>query len=188
MVPIHEIISGLNARLLGGDSSSLVGDADADGGAVSRRNGCMCQRWNAETNDWGPVSPFWKKETNIKLIDLIVFNFPHSEQAGRATKLVQALFKQVRTCIDHERVSPAIVVEMRLRIQARQTHIRSLYKHEETAELTNFKLVGCWDSDLEHWESLGYCHKWTKKNETCRDLVQNCQVWRWMPVEACTKG
>ena len=167
---VNEIICGLNSRLLGN-----VDD-------------CPCQRWNAEKQEWENISQFWHRndETenrNDRKFDLIIFNFPHSDQAGRAAKLVRALFKQLRICIRDERLSPSVVLEMRLRTLESdpklRKNIRASYNHLEAAEESQFKLIGCWDSDLNRWEKFGYQHKWTRRNASCRDLIESCKVWRW---------
>lgn len=163
LAPVKEILSGLNARLLG----------DKD---------CTCQRWNAEKQKWDAPSQFWQDPPKF---DLIIFNFPHSDQAGRATKLIKALFKQIRICISDDRLRDDIVLEMRLRFLEMdpklKKNIRSHYKHEEAAEENQFELVGCWESDLDRWEKLGYQHKWTKRNASCRDVGLACKIWRWTP-------
>ena len=156
---VKEIMCGLNARQLGQPS-------------------CTCKRWDDRTKGWEDPSPFWNDRTKF---DLIVFNFPHSDQAGRAAKLVRALFKQIRICVDDGRLPPAIVLEMRLRLPS-GTNIRSLYKHEEAAEESQFELIGTWPSDLQRWERLGYQHKWTRRDATCRDIGLRSQVWRWKPI------
>lgn len=163
LASVKEIISGLNARVLGDQS-------------------CICQRWNQHTQEWDPPSKFWRDSS---CFDLIIFNFPHSDQAGRAAKLIKALFKQIRICINDERLNPTVVVEMRLRVLEKDPHlkksIRSYYKHEESAEASHFKLIGCWDGDLNRWEKFGYQHKWTRRNASCRDVGNACKVWRWEP-------
>ena len=157
----------------------------------------QCQRWNAEKQDWDDFhTPFWqnhhssKQNTstidNYQEYDLIIFNFPHSDQAGRATKLVKAQFEQIRICNQKQYLSPNnnITIEMRLRTiptnPALKKNIRSLYNHEEAAKESGFVCVDCWDGDLERWMRWGYEHKRTKKNVTCRDIVMDCKVWRWI--------
>uniref|UniRef100_A0A7S3V422 25S rRNA (uridine-N(3))-methyltransferase BMT5-like domain-containing protein n=1 Tax=Chaetoceros debilis TaxID=122233 RepID=A0A7S3V422_9STRA len=174
---IEEVVCGLNARLLGDKNPTK----------------CKCQRWNKLKKEWDPPASFWEnpyvRDTSNKSLplpfDLIIFNFPHSDQAGRATKLVRALFKQLRICIDEGRLAKTVELEMRLRtIETDPTlkkNIRSFYNHEEAAAESKFELVsgGCWTGDLERWEKLGYRHKWTRKNASCRDMATNCKVWRW---------
>ena len=176
LMAVHEVISDLNARLLG----------DA---------ACTCQRWNDKEQDWDLPSSFWKRDAtnngscngadSSTFFDLIIFNFPHSEQAGRATRLVRALFKQLRICIDDGRLPKNVVLEMRLRrLESDPNHhlkknVRALYNHEEAAEDCQFELIESWPSDLQRWENLGYAHKWTKRNATCRDIGLLCKVWRW---------
>jgi len=209
LIPVKEIICGLNARHLG---NVWTNDATAS----NKTYGPMCQRWNKEEHDWDPPSPFWEKsrdtmnlnnefndapvdvnavlnngnendanaKNNSTFFDLIIFNFPHSEQAGRATKLVMALFKQIRICINDGRLPRTVVLEMRLRFvetnPAWKKNIRSFYHHEESALENQFELIGSpWSSDLQRWEALGYSHKWTKRNATCRDIGLLCKVWRW---------
>ena len=191
--PIKEIACGVNARLLGDPIN------------------CPCERWNPIEKHWDAVSQFWeqdqdqdqdKNKNKIKArsaiistsiststttaFDLIIFNFPHSNQAGRAAKLIKALFKQIRTCIRQRRLPPTIVLEMRLRVlesdPTLKKNIRSSYKHEEAAEDSGFKLLGCWESDLHRWEKFDYQHKWTKRNASCRDVSLACKVWRWTPI------
>jgi hypothetical protein len=163
LAPVKEILSGLNARLLG----------NVD---------CTCHRWNIEKQKWDDPSQFWQESSKF---DLIVFNFPHSDQAGRAEKLIKALFKQIQICIHDERLPKTIVLEMRLRFLETdpklRKNIRAYYKHEEAAEESQFELVGCWESDLDRWEKLGYQHKWTRRNASCRDVGLACKVWRWTP-------
>jgi len=165
LAPVKEIMAGLNARLLG----------DV--------NNCTCQRWNVAIQEWGIPIPFWH-ESSTKF-DLIIFNFPHSDQAGRAAKLVKAFFKQVRICIMNNRLPPTVVVEMRLRTlesdPKRRKNVRTLYRHEEAAAESQFDLIGCWASDLDRWERAGYEHKWSRRNASCRDISQACKVWRWTP-------
>jgi len=179
MEVIKEVICGLNARVLGQTSADL----------------CPCQKWNKVDKCWDPSSPFWNSESGPENVidtyfDLIVFNFPHSEQAGRATKLVRALFKQLRICIDTGRLPGNVVLEMRLRVIESnpnlKKNIRSFYNHEEAAIESGFELIGCWPSDLTRWENLGYRHMWTKKNATCRDIGLNCNVWRWRSAKRDT--
>jgi hypothetical protein len=176
LVVVKEVVCGLNARLLG-DAS------------------CTCQRWNDKEQDWDAPSLFWLPPddankgidaTNKTSFNLIIFNFPHCEQAGRTTRLVRALFKQLRICVDDGRLPKNVVLEMRLRILEsdpnRRKNIRSFYNHEEAAEESRFDSIGSWASDLQKWEALGYAHKWTKKNATCRDIGLLCKVWRWRPA------
>mmetsp|Transcript_28589 Transcript_28589/g.47322 ORF Transcript_28589/g.47322 Transcript_28589/m.47322 type:complete len:262 (+) Transcript_28589:61-846(+) len=174
---VKEVVCGLNARLLG--------DKEA----------CACQRWNNAEQDWDAPSLFWNNKkadaatdstsssSRTTSFDLIIFNFPHCEQAGRTKRLIRALFKQLRICLDDGRLPKNVVLEMRLRIlesdPTRRKNIRSFYNHEEAAEESRFALIGCWPSDLQRWEELGYAHKWTKKNATCRDIGLLCKVWRW---------
>lgn len=170
LTPIKEIACGLNARMLG----NLID--------------CPCQRWNTQEKSWDAVSQFWDQDKNNarSTFDLIIFNFPHSDQAGRAAKLIKALFKQIRICISQRRLPPTIVLEMRLRLVESdpilKKNIRSFYKHEEAAEESGFKLLGCWGSDLHRWEKYDYQHKWTKRNASCRDVSVACKVWRWTPI------
>jgi len=172
---------GLNARLLGDKS-------------------CTWRRWNNGKQGWENPSSFWNVGNddnklnkisnenhyrNKDSIDLIIFNFPHTEQAGRATKLVRALFRQLRICIDDNRLPPNVELEMRLRsletdLNVRKK-IRAFYNHEEAAEESRFELIGNWPSDLKRWEALGYKHKWTRRNATCLGIGDACQVWRWRP-------
>lgn len=173
MNAIREIVCGINVRLLGKTNGKEI---------------CTGQKWNAATNSWDNSSPFWATVRGTKMFDLIIFNFPHSNQAGRAAKLIQAFFKQVRLCVDDLRMSPSVVVEMRLRDQENQSHIRTFYRHIESASSSNFELIGVWESDLAHWEALGYSHKWTKKNQSCRDLGSRSHVWRWKPAESRATG
>jgi hypothetical protein len=170
LVAVKEVICGLNARHLGDAECST----------------CMCQRWNDKEQDWELPSLFWKKAEigNCRngaetAFDLIIFNFPHSEQVGRATRLVRALFKQLRMCIDDGRLPNTVVLEMRLRNVESCRNRRAFYNHEETAEECQFELIGSWPSDLQKWENLGYEHKMTKRNATCRDIGLLCKVWRW---------
>ena len=169
-----DIICGLNARQLGDLK-------------------CSCHRWNMNKKCWDAPSLFWNHTTahNLPKYDLVIFNFPHSDQAGRAAKLIRAFFKQVRICVNDGRLPQTIVVEMRLRILETnpklKRSIRSYYKHEEAAEESQFELIGNWPSDLHRWERLEYSHKWTKKNASCRDMGLNCKVWRWKPVVSSFK-
>ena len=160
---IQEIICGLNCRELSDPA-------------------CTCQRWNPDLNDWDSTSKFWQTHKD-QTFDLIIFNFPHSNQAGRAGKLVRALFKQIRSCVEEGILPTNVVLEMRLRFievdPSRKKHIRAFYNHEEAAQENGFEVIGSWPGDLEHWENLGYRHKMTKKNETCRDINVGSKVWRW---------
>jgi len=171
---VTELMCNLNARRLG---KSHQNDTNNEC--------CMCQRWNSKTHDWDEPSNFWNDSntTNSHKYDLIVFNFPHSDQAGRAGKLIRALFKQLRICIDDNRLPSDVVLEMRLRfiptLEADKKNIRSYYQHEQAAQESQFRLIGTWKGDLEKWEDLGYQHKMTKKNTTCRDIGKDCSVWRW---------
>lgn len=183
MPHIREIMSGLNARLLGLDDASTTSDSTSSSSSC-----CTCHRWNDGSKEFDRhPTPFWNSCSSY---DLIIFNFPHSEQAGRATKLVKALFRQLRTCVNDGRLPPNVMLEMRLRIletdSTRKKHIRSYYNHQEAAEENDFDLAGCWPSDLEMWHELGYQHKWTKKNASCRDMDMNCNVWRWRPKLSAT--
>lgn len=166
---VKEIICNLNARLLGNSRNDT--------------NECMCQRWNAKTHDWDEPSRFWNNSNTSNKYDLIIFNFPHSDQAGRSGKLIRALFKQLRICIDDDRLPPDVVLEMRLRfiptLEADKKNIRSYYNHEQAARESQFRLIGTSKGDLENWEKFGYQHKMTKKNTTCRDIGEDCSVWRW---------
>lgn len=175
---IKEVICSLNARHLG--TLNERGNKRHEDGE-KENHGCTCQRWNANLNGWDDESPFWKNDGDQ--IDLIIFNFPHSDQAGRATKLVKALFKQLRICIDNGKVANHAVLEMRLRTieknPEQKRNIRSSYNHDESAKESGFTCIGCWPSDLNRWEALGYRHKMTKKNETCLDISLDCKVWRW---------
>ena len=73
---VRDVICDLDARRLGTPS-------------------CTCRRWNAPTGGWEDrPSPFWNGcNTGTKGYDLLIFNFPHSDRAGRADKLVRVLFK-----------------------------------------------------------------------------------------------
>ena len=100
--------------------------------------------------------------------------------------MVKALFKQLRICIDDHgggRVAQHVVLEMRLRTietdSIQKRNVRSHYNHEEAAKECGFTCIGSWPGDLQRWEKLGYQHKMTKKNETCRDISLDCKVWRW---------
>lgn len=168
LAPVKEIICGLNARRLG----------DVD---------CTCQRWNAEEQKWDAPSQFWQRDA--PKFDLIIFNFPHSDQAGRAAKLLKATFKQVRICISADRLfGRDVVLEMRLRYLEMdpklRKNIRSHYKQQEAAEENHFEVVGCYESDLDRWERLGYQHKWTRRNASIRDVGLGCKVWRWTPMQS----
>mmetsp|Transcript_5173 Transcript_5173/g.7644 ORF Transcript_5173/g.7644 Transcript_5173/m.7644 type:complete len:191 (-) Transcript_5173:33-605(-) len=169
-----------------GQGKKLAGD---DSNEVGKQHVCTCSRWNISENCWDKPSPFWKNDTSDEdSYDLIIFNFPHSNQAGRATRLVKAFFKQMRICIDAGKLTNDVVIEMRLRtIETNpqyKRNIRSFYCHEESAEECGFICIGCWPSDLQRWEKWGYKHKMTKKNETCRDIGANCKVWRWSSVRS----
>lgn len=197
--PIQDVICGLNARLLGeidyrAKKCKPIHDNDNNClNKVSQTGVCLCHRWNVSQNQWDPESAFWidgdknrKIMSNIGLYDLIIFNFPHSDQAGRASKLVKALFKQLRFCIDSGRVARDMVLEMRLRtIESNPKHrknVRSLYNHEESGNENGFVCIGCWRGDLETWKQYGYEHRMTKKNETCRDINLDCKIWRWRSI------
>jgi len=189
MSPIREIMCGLNARLLGLDDASTgsttTTTTSSSTNTSSSSSCCTCHRWNDGSKEFErQPMPFWNSCSSYSY-DLIIFNFPHSEQAGRATKLVKALFKQLRTCVNDGRLPPNVMLEMRLRIletdSTRRKNIRADYNHQEAAQENDFVLAGCWPSDLEMWHELGYQHKWTKKNASCRDMVMNCNVWRWRP-------
>jgi hypothetical protein len=158
----HQVMTGVNARLLASDE-------------------CTCRRWNATLQTWNEEPTlFWNKDDTF---DLIIFNFPHSKQAGRATRLVRALLKQVRKCVETGKLPLHVVLEMRLRDQTTTRNVRALYKHEEAAKECGFTCVGCFPSDLHKWDSLGYQHVTTKRNATCRDIGNACNVWRW---KCCT--
>ena len=210
---MKEVICGLNARNLGQVDDRKKknifhrqNDNDDEKLNEHRANGqnlelgketvvCPCQRWNVKLSKWDDVSPFWNNNDHWKKdneenfhnqnYDLIIFNFPHSNQAGRATKLVKALFKQLRICIDDDggRVAKHVILEMRLRTiksdPTQRRNIRSSYNHEEAAKECGFTCLGSWPGDLKRWQKLGYQHKMTKKNETCRDINLDCKVWRW---------
>ena len=208
---VKEIICGLNARQLGfadprigikrrrnpnpnPNSNNDQNKEEIERQKEDKRIGCTCQRWDVNLNDWGDFSPFWmtnnrtlsndaKCDDHSKTYDLIIFNFPHSDQAGRATKLVRALFKQIRICINDGKLPKDVVLEMRLRAITKnpkeKRRIRSFYNHEESAEESGFACVGCWSGDLQRWEKWGYQHKRTSKNETCLDIGVHCKVWRW---------
>lgn len=155
-----QVMVGVNARLLASDE-------------------CTCRRWNATLQTWNDESSLFWNDCDDDKFDLIIFNFPHCQQAGRATRLVRALLKQVRACVENGRLPPHVVLEMRLRDQETTRNVRALYKHQEATEEIGFSLVDCFQSDLHYWESLGYQHRTTKRNVTCRDIGSACNVWRW---------
>lgn len=165
------VLAGLNARLLGN----------------IKEHQCTGRPWNADTQTWNAKPTlFWNHlndNNNNDKFDLIIFNFPHSDQAGRAKPLIRALFKQVRLCIEDGRLAVSVVVEMRLRVlesdPTKRKNVRSFYKHEESAEESGFVLIDTWTSDLEYWEALGYQHRTTKRNATCLDIGESCKIWRW---------
>lgn len=180
---VVDVICNLNARHLGEmDGRKMIRDINDQNTKSNESFVCTCQRWNTNHNEWDDPSPFWKDDGKDKY-DLVIFNFPHSDQAGRATRLVKALFKQIRLCIDQGKFASNVVLEMRLRTieinPEKKKNIRSLYNHEEAATESGFVCIGCWPGDLQRWEKFGYQHKMTKKNETCRDINNDCKVWRW---------
>ena len=125
--------------------------------------------------------------------DLIIFNFPHTEKAGRATKLIKALFQQLRKCVDNGRLSQNMILELRLRVEHEigsklQKNLRSQYHHDVAAEQSGFECIGCWPSDLSMWQSLGYQHKWTRRNATCKDMEHDCKVWRYRRRQRGVEG
>jgi hypothetical protein len=168
LAPVKEMVCGLNARRLG----------DVD---------CTCQRWNAEEQQWDAPSQFWQHDA--RKFDLIIFNFPHAESAGRAAKLVKATFKQIRICLSADRLfEPDVVLEMRLRYLEMdpklRKNIRAQYQHQEAAVENEFELLCEYESDLSRWERLGYQHKWTRRNASIRDVGLGCKVWRWTPMQS----
>lgn len=72
-----------------------------------------------------------------------------------------------------------LVVELRLRDMTKLSprKVRVSYQHEEAAQASNFRLLGVYPNDNAHWEFLGYEHRQTKRNASCREMP--CQVWRW---------
>jgi len=65
-------------------------------------------------------------------------------------------------------------------------NVRAAYKHEEAAAESGFALIGVFESDLEHWDRLGYEHRMTRRNANCRGMP--CKVWRWRPQEVENNG
>jgi len=181
-----KIMASVNARSLGKDDAT-----------------CLCERWNGKS--WDAPSSFWEHQqqpTNttdnnnnnnnnhtIVPFDLIIFNFPHTGQCGRAPKLLRALFKQARLCVEQGRLTPNVVIEMRLRDDDAPGHrklTRVAYQHEEAAAYSQFALLGAYESDLDHWHQLGYRHRTTRKNVDCRGMP--CKVWRWCLQESLPKA
>lgn len=149
-----DVVLSLNARLLGEEH-------------------CPCDRWNPATQKWDS-GLFWQEHT---FFDLVIFNFPHSPRHGKTSRLVRALFKQLRICVDDGRLPKNVIIEMRL-IDKHERNVRAQYLHEEAAVESSFELVGTWPSDLETWQKFGYEHRMTRRNASCgRGLP--CRVWRW---------
>jgi len=156
---VQHVMASVDARTLG--------DGDA----------CTCERWNHQSKSFEPSSPFWEHVVALPPFDLLIFNFPHTDKFGKTPNLLHRLFSQLRICISEKRFATNVVVEMRLRDKFPPNRIRVDYKHEEAARENSFEEVGVYENDLRHWEQLGYEHRMTNRNATCRDM--SCQVWRW---------
>lgn len=157
------------------DSMTILAGVDARSLATPE---CSCQEWTQQ--EWSAPHVFWIQDRPC--FDLVVFNFPHTEKHGKASRLVRTLFKQLRLCVHAGQLPPHLVVEMRLRVLRDGKRVRAAYNHEESAAESQFVLIDKQPCDLERWKKLGYTHRMTKKNETCRDI--SCNVWRW---RACSE-
>ena len=162
---VEHIMASVDAKLLGSDCDT-----------------CTCSRWNAETQSFDTsLKSFWETLQHHKtpLMDIIIFNCPHTNKHGKAPLLLRLFFQQIRLCLYQGRVAPHVVVELRLRDlgQLRANSIRVDYQHEHAAHRSHFQLVGVYDNDVPYWETLGYEHRQTRRKATCRGLP--CHVWRW---------
>jgi hypothetical protein len=166
------IVSSLDARVLGDEQN------------------CTCERWNGTSSSWDPPTRFWDntQQNHNTSYDIVIFNFPHTDKNGKAPRLLRALLKQLRQCVQDGRLPSTVVLEMRLRDDedenennTRTNHVRAAYKHEEAAAESMFELIGTFDNDLERWEKLGYEHRMTKRRASCRGLP--CKVLRWRPKQ-----
>ena len=161
---VANVVVSMNCRILGQDA-------------------VPCQRFNPASSDFEPAS-FWPDIlSDDHLFDLVLFNFPHTDQNGKASRLVRALFKQLRMCVDSKRLPPDFTLEMRLRDAGEradgQPRVRAAYFHEEAASESSFTLVGKYPDDLARWKALGYEHTMTKRDATIRGIKGS--VWRWRP-------
>jgi hypothetical protein len=157
--------------------------ASLDAKTLGNEQGCSCAEWNADkkcfqeepTDLWNLLG-----QNHVKPIDLIIFNFPHTDKFGKAPKLLSIFFHQVQLCIQKGLVADNVVVELRLRdlSKLRPGLVRVEYKHEEAAAKSNFTLIGVYDNDLPYWQTLGYEHRMSRRNASCGEGMP-CTVWRW---------
>ncbi|GMH69845.1 hypothetical protein TrST_g4705 [Triparma strigata] len=158
---VSNVLASLNCRILGQDV-------------------VPCQRFNSVSSKFQDCS-FWPDVSDK--FSLIIFNFPHTDQNGKASRLVRALFKQLRICVDDGRLPSDFTLEMRLReFNEREggwTKHRAAYCHEEAAAESSFTPVGKYPDDLRRWQELGYEHTMTKRDAKIRGLTGS--VWRWRP-------
>ena len=176
---VQHILSGVDAKRLG----------DAD---------CSCLPFNAETMSFSApatcTTNFWNllAHVNTPPIDLVIFNFPHTEKFGKAPKLLKRMFAALEQIIllddninknqpqGRRRISQHCVVELRLRDLERCTRkARVDYQQEVAAAASHFSLVGVYNNDLvTAWEPRGYQHCISGQNRSCGRGMP-CEVWRW---------
>jgi len=174
--------------------------ASVDAKQLANVDTCLCEPLIRTQQEgytlFGAAQPFWTIVQDQRPFDLVIFNCPHTDQWGKAPRLLKFFFAQLRQCILNDSMSMMtsdLVVELRLRDLTRLSarKVRMSYQHEEAAYAANFRLLGVYPNDNKHWEALGYEHKQTKRNVSCRNLP--CQVWRWhydcttATAEAATK-
>ena len=169
--PIHHIMAGVDAKMLG-----LLD--------------CPCSRWNSDSQAFDQPALFWDilRDCETPPFDLVIFNCPHTDKRGKAARLLRMFFQQIRACVQDGRMAPEVSVELRLRDleQLRPTLKRVDYEQDDAARRSDFLFVGTYPNDNAVWEGLGYEHKMTRRNATCRGLP--CKVWRWKCIKQTDSG
>ena len=206
---VRHILASVDAKKLAGTAVSTNNNKQQqqqpNGGDSD--SGCLCERWNCETQAWDAPTPLWTtvsfQQHNtassirppLPVIDLLIYNFPHTDKRGKTSKLVHKLFAQLQHCCLDSRsgISSELVVELRVRdlTQLSRRKIRGRYGHHEAAAHANFVPLLVPPppiNDIPYWEAFGYEHRMTNRNATCRGLP--CQVWRWQyhPSSNTTKN
>jgi hypothetical protein len=163
-----KLLESKNVRMLQGVDATRLSECDI-----------ACDEWNGTHWEPSTLLPFSIKNNTQQptRFDLIIFNFPHTNKYGKVSNLLSSFFKQVQTCIETNQLfEPTIVMELRLR-HGPTRNVRADYNHEQTAQKNNFDLIQVRESDLDYWHALGYEHRMTKRNASCRGMP--CQVWRY---------
>ena len=163
---LHHIMAGVDAKMLGLED-------------------CPCLRWNSDSQSFDKETFFWTDihKHSTPPFDLIIFNCPHTDKRGKAARLLRMFFRQIRACVQDGRMASSVSVELRLRDleQLRPTLKRVDYEQDDAARRSDFFFVGTHPNDNAVWETLGYEHKMTRRNATCRGLP--CKVWRWRCIQ-----